>query len=91
MPHAKRILSLAFWAFAFGVAGFLVRGIFAHGIETRFIILAFWLLAVALEFVIKPALGGRRDLVSLTLNCTAAMFAIIAMKWMIEGVHPWLR
>lgn len=89
--RTKRVLSLLTWALAFATAGFVARYLSHHKFETRYLIPAFCLAAALLEFVIRPALGIRRDLLALTLNCAAATIAIIVIKWLIEGPHPSLR
>jgi len=91
MTRTKRILSLILWALAFATAGFVARYLSHHRFETRYLIPLFCSVAALLEFVIRPALGMRRDLVALFLNCAASTIAIIAMKWLIEGIHPWMR
>lgn len=90
MAKSRRILSLLVWTMAFGAAGMGVRYWTQFQVETRYLVLLFIVLAILLEFAIRPALGLRRDMVGLVLNCAVASAAIIAMKWMLEGLPGWL-
>lgn len=90
MTQYNRILSSILWALTFAAAGGAARYASRYLIETRYIIALFCLLAIVLEFVIRPAMGARRDFAALLLNCTAATVAIVAVKWIMEGIHPWL-
>ncbi len=91
MMQYKAILSLILWALFFAAAGGAARYATRYLIETRYLVALFCLLAIILEFVIRPAMGGRRNLGALILNCTAAITAIITIKWTLEGIHPWFR
>jgi hypothetical protein len=91
MTQYKGILALILWALIFAAAGGAARYASRYLIETRYLIALFWLLAIILEFVIRPAMGAQRSLGTLILNCTAATAAIITIKWTLEGIHPWLR
>jgi hypothetical protein len=91
MTHYNRILSLMLWALTFAAAGSAARYASRYLIETRYIIALFCLIAIILEFVIWPAMGRQRNLGALLLNCTAAIAAIVTTKWILEGIHPWLR
>lgn len=79
------------WMLGFAAAGGTARYASRYLIESRYLIALFCLFALLLEFVIRPAFGGRKDLAALTLNCAAATSAIITVKWIMEGVHPLLR
>lgn len=91
MTQNKGILSLILWALIFAAAGGVARYASRYLIETRYLIVLFCLIAIVLEFVIRPPMGKRRNLGALLLNCTAAIAAIITIKWTLEGIHPWLR
>ncbi|QIG53203.1 hypothetical protein G6N82_02680 [Altererythrobacter sp. BO-6] len=86
MAKYRRIFSLSFWAVAFGAAGMITRYLTQYQIETRYLVLLFVALAIALEFVRRPLPGLRVDTARLVVNCTASAAAIIAMKWMLEGL-----
>ena len=83
--QARRIFSLLVWALAFATLAFIARYLAHHRFETRYLIPVFCALALVLEFVVRPALGMRRDMVVLSVNCAAASMAILVMKWLIEG------
>lgn len=91
MTQHKATLSPILWALTFAAAGGAARYASRFLIETRYLIALFCLLAIIVEFVIRPAMGGRRNLGALILNCTAAIAAIITIKWALEGIHPWFR
>jgi len=91
MTKYKAILPLILWALIFAAAAGAARYASRFLIETRYLIALFCLLAIVLEFVIRPAMGAQRNLGALLLNCTAAIAAIITVKWTLEGIHPWLR
>lgn len=90
MAESGRILSLSLWAVAFGAAGMSTRYLTQYQIETRYLVLLFLALAIALEWVRRPLPGRRVDTTRLTLNCAVSAAAIIAMKWMLEGLPHWL-
>ena len=79
------------WALAFAIAGFVARYLSQGDVETRYLILVFWLFVALLELVVRPAFGMRRNYAALILNGTAATIAIISMKWLIEGVPASLQ
>lgn len=91
MMQNKGILSLTLWALIFAAAGGATRYGTRYLIETRYLIALFCLLAIVLEFVIRPAMGTRRNRGALVLNCASAIAAIITVKWALEGIHPWFR
>ena len=91
MKQHKAILSPILWALIFAAAGGAARFAARYLIETRYLIALFCVLAIILEFAIRPAMGARRSLGALILNCTAATTAIITIKWTLEGPHPWFR
>ena len=90
MLRIKRFLPLILWSLAFAVAGCAARYVVHNRLETRYLVILFCLAAGLLEWV-RPARKLRRDLVPFMLNSAAATVAIVAMKWMLEGVHPLLR
>jgi len=91
MTKSLRLASRIPWVLTFALAAFAVRYVFHNAIETRYLILLFGAFAALLEFGIRPALGMRGDFIAFLMNLAAAIFALVAMKWALEGVHPWLR
>lgn len=90
MTKAHKFLSLTAWALAFAMVGLVTRLVTQNQIETRYLVVLFCGLALMVEWGIRPALGLKRDWARFALNCIAATLAIIAVKWTIEGVHPWV-
>jgi hypothetical protein len=91
MTKFLRLSSRIPWVLVFALAAFAVRYVLHNAIETRYLILLFAASAALLEFGVGPALGRRRDLIAFLMNVSAAVIALVAMKWMLEGVHPWLQ
>ena len=91
MISLNRFLSLLIGAMAFATTAGLVRYASRYLIESRYLIALFCLAALMLEVAVRPAMGGKRDFIALVLNSSAAIAAIITVKWMMEGIHPWFR
>lgn len=72
-------------ATAFLVTAGVTRSLFQHSIDTRYQILAFWVLAVAFEGL-ASASGRQFEALRLLLNGGAATVAIIAVRISLEGI-----
>jgi hypothetical protein len=77
-------------AIGFGIAAMAIRFLF-QSVESRLQIAVFWLLALALELVLRPSANARPRWIHVVFNGIAATIAIVAVKWSMEGLPPALR
>jgi uncharacterized membrane protein YoaK (UPF0700 family) len=82
-------ISVLIGALCFAVAAMMVRFII-RDVESRFQILFFWLLALVFELVVESRLRVWPIKSRFFLNGIAATLAIVAAKWLIEGLPPLL-
>jgi hypothetical protein len=82
----RAVVSFTFF-FAITAAAALSR-LTLTGTESRKHILAFWILAVTVEAVIKPRLRVRPSLWLALLTGACATGAIVFVRWHLEGLCP---
>ena len=70
----------------FAVAGGATR-LHLLTVATRLQIAAFWLAAGVIYFLFRGALGPRVSKLGLAMNGVAATLAIVAAKWLVEGIN----
>ena len=85
---SKNLLLLGSCA-GFALAGALTR-LTLLSVATRFQIVAFWIAALVLHFIVRRSYGSRLSRFALALNGIAATVAIIATKWWLEGLPSML-
>jgi hypothetical protein len=57
-------------------------------IESRKQIITFWIIAICVEFVVKPKLGIRQSCALAVLSGVCATTAILLVRWHIKGLCP---
>jgi hypothetical protein len=81
--------SLVLTALGFALIAGLARHYHWHT-ESRLQILAFWGLALFYEVEVRAIGHTGPSFLSFAVNGCAATASIIAMKWFIEGLPPWM-
>lgn len=60
-------------------------------VESRYQIAAFWIAALICELAVRPSMQAPLNWSRLFANGAAVTVAIVAVKWMTEGLPPILR
>ena len=83
--------SLLAWAIVFAIVGVLARLLLHTMVESRLIIVFAWLLAMVLEYLLRPLFHLRPRNEAWLLNGIAATVGIVATKWTLEGFPHYLH
>ena len=78
------------WALVFLIIGVSSRFLLHNKVESRFIIAAAWMVALALEYLLRPLFDLRPRNKAFLLNGIAATVGIVATKWSLEGLPYYL-